>query len=77
MSQEIRIPYFLSQQKLVGETKLVGRKILSFVKLLGEKWWVVGDGWWVVNSTKQNFLSIHLHLVPNALIPIFDNSCPP
>ena len=27
---------------MVGEKKLVGRKILSVVKLVGEKWWVVG-----------------------------------
>ena len=28
--------------------KLVGRKILSVVKLVGEIWWVVGGGSWVV-----------------------------
>ena len=36
--------------------KLVGRKILSVVKLVGEIWRVVGGGWWVVLSLLAQFL---------------------
>ena len=35
---------------------MVGRKILSVVKLVGEIWWVVGHGWWVVVSVLAQFL---------------------